>query len=306
MKWGNMLQVQKLLEKFKLEVANPKTADLKRKINSPSIHRMGLELGGFAKISKDHHNVIGWGTKEYMFLKSLTPKEREVTLKAILNKKTPLVLLSTGVKKQMANVIKKVCDEFKIPVCFTNLHLSAINATVGPYIVKALAESVSLHGSLVIVNGVGVMIMGKSGIGKSEAVLELIQRGSAFVSDDTVVLKRIGSDFIGESAELTKDFLEARGIGFIDIPKIYGLKATKESVNVDLVIELVSAEQLNKVDRLGDQGLKYDVLGGSIDKIQIPVENGRTLSALIEAAVNVYIARVHGHDPLNVIFERNK
>lgn len=301
-----MLQVKKLLDKFKMEVSNPKTADLTKQINSPAIHRMGLELGGYAIVSKKNHNVIGWGTKESKFLKSLSAQKRIEAIRSVLNKKTPLVLLSTGVKTDMASAIQKVCDEFNITLCKTNLHLSTINATIGPFIVKALAESVNIHGSLVVVNGMGVMIIGKSGIGKSEAVLELIQKGSSFVSDDTVVLKRVGTDFIGESAELTKDFLEARGIGFIDIPKIYGLKATKENVNVDLVIELVSAEELNNVDRLGDMGLKFDVLGGSIDKIQIPVENGRTLSALIEAAVNVYIARIHGHNPMDVILGRNK
>lgn len=301
-----MLEVKKIVHRFKLKVINSKKADLSREIDRPAIHRQGLELLDAAKITKGNHNVIGWGTKESKFLEKFSDKEREKILKKVLNNQSPLVILSIGVLPVVIETVLKVCNEFKIPLVVTDQHLADITMTVGWYIVKYLAQSTTIHGSLVVVNGVGVMIIGESGIGKSEAVLELVQKGSAFVSDDSVILKRIGTEFVGEPAELTKDFLEARGIGLINIPKIYGLRATKDSVNVDLVVELLPSKALNTVDRLGNQNLKYEVLDGTIPKVQIPVENGRALSSLIEAAVNVYTAKVHGHDPLEVISERNK
>ena len=301
-----MLRTKEIIEKFKLNVVNQETADLDKEINSPAIHRAGLDLVGAAKISSCHNNIIGWGTKENNYLKSLSAKEREVTIKRVVTSNTPLIVLSLGVEDAIANEISKIADEFKVAVCKTKIHLAAVSSTIGWYVVKYLAESLSIHGSLVSVNGIGVMIIGKSGIGKSEAVIELIQKGSKFICDDTVILKRIGNEFLGEPAELTKNFLEARGIGFIDIPKIYGLQAMLDSSKVDLVIELVPSEQLNKVDRLGDANLKYEALGSSLPLVQIPVQNGRSLSALIEAAVNVYIARVHGHDPMQIIAERSK
>ena len=301
-----MLKVSKLLKRFKLDVVNPEHADLSRGINKPAIHRMGLELIGSADVSKTHKNVVGWGTKESKFFAASSKEERVIMFERVMNDNTPLILLSSGVAENMCLEIIEHANKYNIPVVQSKQHLSDLTMTLGWYIVKYLAESVDIHGSLVVVNGHGVMIIGKSGIGKSEAVLELIQKGGTFVSDDTVVLKRIGTDFVGGPADLTKDFLEARGIGLIDIPSIYGLKAVRESVNVDLVIELLPSHDLHNVDRLGNENLVYEVLGGTIPKIQIPVENGRTLSALIEAAVNVYIAKEHGMDPLKVISERNK
>ena len=301
-----MLIVKNLIKRFNLEVSNEEFADLNRVINGSAIHRLGLELVNAVKITDGNKNVVGWGTKENSYLTSLAPEERVISLKRVLSIDTPLVLLSMGVSEEISNLIEDVCNEYNIPLVKSKLHLSYVSMTIGLYIVKFLAESTTIHGSLVVVNGIGVMIIGKSGIGKSEAVLELIQKGSSFVCDDSVVVKRIGTDFIGEPAKLTKDFLEARGIGLIDIPKIYGFKSTSDFANIDLVIELLPSEDLNKVDRLGNMGLKYEVLGGEIDKVQIPVENGRTLSALIEAATNVYIAKIHGHNPLEIISERNK
>ena len=299
-----MLKVNKLIDRFKMNVLNKDVADLNREINSPAIHRLGLELLGAAEISKHNFNVIGWGTKESKFMLEHSPAEQRNILMRVLSTKTPLIILSNGVDDKVVKLILEVCNEFKIPLVKNGGHLSNVIMTVGWYIVKYLAESVDVHGSLVIVNGVGVMIIGESGIGKSEAVLELIQGGSSFVSDDTVILKKIGTDFIGEAAPLTKDFLESRGIGLINISKIYGLKAIKDYVNVELVVELLPSAELNNVDRLGNSELKYEALNGYISKIQIPVNNGRNPSALIEAAVNVYLAKKNGDNPLEVIAKR--
>jgi HPr kinase/phosphorylase len=174
------------------------------------------------------------------------------------------------------------------------------------FIIKELSDSTSKHGSLVIINGVGVMIIGKSGIGKSEALLELIEKGHSFVSDDTVILKKIGNNILGYPSPITKDFVESRGLGLIDIPLIYGLKSVKEYTNVNLVIELISMEDSNRINRLGDKKLFYEIFYEKIPKIQIPVGNGRTLSVLIEAATNVYLIKQKGYNSLNIIDERSK
>lgn len=300
-----MLKTNQVIERFKLKILNKDLADINRPIITPSLHRAGLELAGLHKV-KTIQSVIGWGTKESQWFSTLGKEELNKTIKLIFDNKTPLVLLSKGVSNEMVDIIVNICNEFRIPVHQSTTHLSTIIMNVGWYIINFFAKQTVIHGSLVIINGVGVMIIGKSGIGKSEAVLELIQKGHYFVSDDTVILKRIGTDFIGEPPMITKDFLESRGIGFIDIPKIYGLKSIKNSVKVDLVIELLPSKELNNVDRLGNRNLKYEVLDGEIDKIQIPVENGRTLSALIEAAANVYISKKIGQNPMEIIFERNK
>ncbi|NQZ66024.1 MAG: HPr(Ser) kinase/phosphatase [Mycoplasmatales bacterium] len=301
-----MLKTIDVIKKFNLKISNMDSSDLEREITAPALHRYGLELSAVMDIPDKPRNVIGWGTKESKWFKNLGTKELREKINSVVSKRTPLVILSSGFSKKMAKIVIEICNKHKTPVHHSESHLTTVNMTIGWYIAKSLAENITIHASLVIVNGVGVMITGKSGIGKSEAVLELVQKGHYFVSDDNVVLSKIGTDFIGKPSKITKDFLEARGIGFINIPKIYGLKSTKEYVKVDLVIELLSSDELNNVDRLGNRKLYYEALGGKLDKMQIPVENGRTLSALIEAAANVYIAKKVGQEPLSIISERSK
>lgn len=300
-----MFKTSEMIEKFKLDILNKDKAELDREIDSPAIHRSGLELSGSYKTKNSNKNVIGWGTKEAKFILDLDKSVRNEAIKRVLDVSTPLLLLSGGVTDDALDEILVVCNEFKIPVFKTEKHLSSLIMTMGPYIIENLSKSMEVHGSLINVNGIGVMIIGQSGIGKSEAVIELVQKGHRFISDDTVVIKKVGNEFVGRPAELTKDFLEVRGIGVIDIPRIYGLQAVDDLSTINLVIELVPSQELNNVDRLGNMDLKYEILGSSIQKMQIPVENGRTLSALIEVAVNVYKAKIHGSDPLSIIAERN-
>ena len=295
------MKVKKLLENFKLKLENPKDANIEKNIDGPAIHRLGLELAGLVAPNSKSKKIIGWGTTENNWLAKMTQKEAKEKIQSILSKDTPLILCSTGVKPKVLKLIIESTKEFNVAVAKVNSHLSGIRSNIGMYLQKYFAKAEDVHGSLVIVNGIGVMIIGKSGIGKSEAVLELIQKGHTFVSDDTVVVKRIGNEFIGEPSEITKNFLEARGLGFVDIKDIYGAKSVREATNIELVIELLPASELNKVDRLGNQDLKYKIHNGFISKIQIPVENGRSLSALIEAGTNVYYAKKQGVDPLSVI-----
>ncbi len=178
----------------------------------------------------------------------------------ILSKSTPLILLSKGVTNNIVKLVVKQANKLEIPVCSTHDHLSASISTIGSYLANYFAPHKDIHGSLVIVNGVGVAIVGEPGIGKSEAVLELIQNNHSFVSDDTIVLKRIGKQFIGYPAVITRELLEARGIGLIDISLVYGAKVIKDSSPVDLVVELVTQDHTTVFDRLGNSELKYEVL----------------------------------------------
>lgn len=216
-------------------------------------------------------------------------------------------MLSKGFNtKKVFEQVLKVANARNVPVVNSKLHLSEINAYVSAHLLERQAKIEAVHASLAIINGVGVMIKGPSGIGKSEALIELLQKGHTFVSDDTVELYRIGDTFYGRPAALTEGLLEARGIGLVNIPFIYGAKAVKEKTSVELVVELQPAEVQNELDRLGNKDLKFEVLKGAIPLIQIPAVSGRSMASLIEAAVNVYLARKAGMDPLAMIAERNR
>ena len=286
-----------------------KDIDFNRKIKGLSVHRAGLELA-FENTNDNYYDsyVIGWGTKEASFLKTLTEAEIRSRLGKILNKQTPLLILSNGFTKaqNIQDIVINFASKIKIPVVTMKQRLSNIIAAISVELMSLNAKVVSEHGSLVIINGVGVMMKGKSGIGKSEALLELIQRGFVFVSDDTVEISRQGGKFIGRAARITRGFLEARGIGIIDVAFIYGAKSIKYETNLDLVVELVPETQINSVDRLGTNNLYHSVLGGKIPKMQIPITLGRSIASLIIAATNVFLARKRGMNPLQIIRERRE
>ncbi|WP_127942773.1 MULTISPECIES: HPr(Ser) kinase/phosphatase [unclassified Mycoplasma] len=300
------LTSREVIETFDLELINQKAdLDLDRIVRGAAINRAGLELMGFANAHQEAH-IIGWGTKENDWLKKIGPQKAVQALGNVLSTQTPLVILSSGVKGQSLRWIIEQSNRFKIPVSQVKHHLSGVISTIGLYLATYFAPSQSVHGSLMIVNGVGVLITGKSGIGKSEAVLELIQNGHLFISDDTVIVKRIGRQIIGESAPITSGILEARGIGLVDIGHVYGFKVVKESTTIDFVVELVVPDSLQKFDRLGTQNLRYEVLQTTLPKVKIPIYQGRSSATLIEAAANVYLAKKDGINPLETITKRQK
>lgn len=300
MKKQTNLLSNKIIKEFSLNIINPQTSVTNREIRGAAINRAGLELKG-EKNNYQKTHIIGWGSKESQWFEKIGKKQAKEAMNNIFSDITPLILLSDGVTDNIVKLIVKEANNYKIPVCLTGDHLSASIITLGAYLANYFAPIKVIHGSLVNVNGVGIAIIGESGIGKSEAVLELIQNNHFFVSDDTIVLKRVGKQFIGSPANITRDLLEARGIGFIDIQLIYGKKVIKESSLVDLVVELVTQDATTVFDRLGNKDLKYEVLNSSIPKVQIPVNKGRSMSVLIEAAANVFLAKKNGNDPLEKI-----
>ena len=300
--------IKDILEVFEMEVFNKKEADTSKEVLSPSIHRKGLQLAGVVTPSNTEIKkaIVGWGTKEQTYLSKMSKADAKKAIENVITKDTPLVLLSVGVEPDIRDIVVECANKFKTPVVDTKLHLSVLATTITYFLVRHFAEQERVHGSLVIVNGVGVMIIGKSGIGKSEAVLELIQEGHSFVSDDTVILKNIGRKFFGYPAAITKGLLEARGIGLINIPHIYGMRSVKDYSEVELVLELIASEDIDEPDRLGIQELEYKALGSHIALMQIPVNKGRTVSSLIEAATNVYLAKKDGQDAIKIIMERER
>lgn len=303
------LKVRDLIKDLGYTIYNEKNADLDKEIASTSVHRSGLELAGLHKSSSYHETIVGWGTKECKYLQKLTNADAKKAISNVLTDKTPLLILSEGfTNKKVFELTLKIANENKIPVVNVKEHLSPITAQIAWYLIehKAQEQVTSLHASLAIINGVGVMIIGPSGIGKSEALLELIHNGHIFVSDDTVDAYRIGSSIYGQPAKLTEGLLEARGIGLINIPFIYGARSVKKNTDIELVVELLKDDKLNEVDRLGNKDLKYNILQTQLPKIQIPIASGRSIAALIEAATNVFLARKQGMDPLKMIADRNR
>ncbi|MCP4336339.1 MAG: HPr kinase/phosphorylase [Mycoplasma sp.] len=293
-----------LLKNLGIPIKNKENIKEYINITAPGIYRAGLELNGF-HVSKNQKNIIIWGTKEQSWFDNFSKEESLKNIDRVLSVCPPLLILSTGIKESLKEEILKICNKYNVPMASTDIHVSEISSLLSIQLAEEFAPSERVHACLVEIDGVGVMINGNSGIGKSEAVIELIQAGFNFISDDTVIIKRIGTKFIGAPSEITNGFLEVRGLGLIDVPYIYGTRTIREKTEIQLVIELVENDnKKDNEDRLGIKKNYFEILGSKIPKVIVPVKQGKSVTSLIIAAVNLFIADKQGHKPLKEITKR--
>jgi HPr kinase/phosphorylase len=277
-------------------------AGLKRRIiREPTVNRPGLALAGFTKyFASKRVQVIG--AAESTYLKSLTKGERLVRYKDLLSHRIPCLVFSRNINPDRAFL--KVAEENNVPIfqCpfitmkFINLATLALEMMFAPRGTEI--------GSMVDILGVGVIIRGESGIGKSESVLALIERGYSLVSDDvTKVTLLDGREVNGTSSELTRNHIEVRGIGIINVAAMFGVKSIRNEKRVDLVVSLKSWNEVHDVDRLGMEDQYVEILGVKVPHIIIPVRPGRDLARLVEVAAFQTKLKISGY---NAAEELNK
>ncbi|MFV8401426.1 HPr(Ser) kinase/phosphatase [Mycoplasma sp. 005V] len=299
------MNVKKIIEFFDLNIVNGKDVELEyNDIYLPAIKRVGLELAEHFENDRISKNVIAWGTAESTWFSLIGKTKAYESLEWVFSRKPPIVILSKGFNKPAINWVIDVANKYKIPVALVRMSTSYISTNIGSYLNNYFGEVTQVHGTLVLIGGTGVLITGESGIGKSEAALQLVQQGSVLISDDAVLIKDNGNIFIGSSPDMTRNFLEIRGIGLVDITQLYGVSSVAKSSMIDLVIELVRQEGKNDFDRLGTDYLEYPIFGRSIKKMQIPIKEGGSAASLIKAAVNTYLARNTGMNVVDMLYER--
>ena len=297
------------VERFYTEHASPLELKLvaganglKRIIREPTVNRPGLALAGFTKyFASKRLQVIG--SAESTFLKSLSSEERKQRYADLFSFKIPCVVFSRGLHPD--KLFLKAAEQADVPVfgCplitmkFINLATLALEMMFAP--------RGSEMGSMVDILGVGVIIRGESGIGKSECVLALIERGYSLVSDDVTKVTLVdGREVIGTSAELTRNHMEVRGIGIINVAAMFGVKSIRAEKRVDLVVTLKSWNEVQDVDRLGMEEQFVEVLGVDIPHITIPVRPGRDLARLIEVAAYQTKLKRSGYNPAKELNDR--
>lgn len=275
---------------------------LKRIIREPTVNRPGLALAGFTRyFANKRVQVIG--NAEAYFLKSIPPEKRVASYSVLFSYKIPCVVFSRDLKpdKQML----KAAETSGIPIFVTPLiTMKFINlATLA--LEMLFAPRGSEIGSMVDILGVGVIIKGESGIGKSETVLALIERGYSLVSDDVTRVTLVdGREVIGTSAELTRNHMEVRGIGIINVASMFGVKSIRQEKRVDLVVTLKTWSEVPDVDRVGMEQEFVKILGVDIPNITIPVRPGRDLARLIEVAAFQTKLRSLGCNPAKELNDR--
>jgi HPr kinase/phosphorylase len=267
---------------------------LKRNIKEPTVNRPGLALAGFTKYFANKR-IQAVGSAEVTYLKSLPKDERVARFENICRQKVPGVVFSRSLKPEVEFL--EVSERMGVPVFRSPLiTMKFINrATLA--LEDLFAPRGQEHGSMVDILGVGVVIKGESGIGKSECVLALVERGYSLVADDITKVKLIdGRVIIGTSSSVTRDHMEVRGIGIINVGAMFGVKSIRLEKQVDLVVSLVDWDKVKEVDRLGIDEQTVELLGVSVPHITIPVRPGRDMARLIEVAAFQNKLKRSGHN----------
>jgi len=275
---------------------------LERRITSPHVQKTGLALAGFDEYLQPGRVLI-FGESEIRFLESLTAEARLLALQAALHHDFPCILITGGFAPPSELPLE--AERAGLPLLHTLTATPIAIARMSAWLDDALAERTVEHGVLLDVLGLGVLLTGDSGIGKSECALDLIVRGHRLVADDTVDVKRpTDTVLIGSCPELTRNHMELRGLGIINVCELFGVSSTRTSKRIELVVQLERWEVGREYDRLGIDDAFFDLLGVRIPLIRMPVAPGRNIAILVEVAARNQLLRARGHHAARLLAER--
>ena len=294
--------VKMLVDKVKLKVVYGNDELLAKEITTADISRPGLEMTGYF----DYYSPVRLqllGMKEWTYLMKMTSHNRYQVLTEMIKPETPAIIVAR--KLEVPEEMLAAAKEKGIAILQSHISTSRLSGEMSWYLDSCLAERTSVHGVLMDIYGMGVLIQGDSGIGKSETGLELVKRGHRLVADDRVdVFAKDEETLWGEPAEILRHLLEIRGVGIIDVMSLYGASAVKGSSQVQLVIYLENFESGKVFDRLGNGNEEIELSGVKIPRVRIPVKTGRNVSVVIEAAAMNYRAKQMGFDATKTFEER--
>ncbi|MEP6900334.1 MAG: HPr(Ser) kinase/phosphatase [Actinomycetota bacterium] len=295
--------VHKAPSELQIEVLAGKSGLKKHEINSARIQKLGLALAGFFHyIHTGRIQIVG--QSEIWYLAQLdSPKKIEAIKNLNLNK-ISCILITKSLEPPIE--FKKLADENDLPLLRTNLISSGAINKVTAFLQEVLAPQITLHGVLMGMFGIGVLILGNSGIGKSECALDLITRGHYLIADDSVLIKKVGEKLEAKSPELIQDYLEIHGLGIINIRELFGVSAIGKGSQIEICIELKKWNEFEEIDRLGLKMHEEEIFGLKIPKFILPVSSGRNLSTLVETAVRIHLLRAAGFDAAQNLIEKHK
>jgi len=275
---------------------------LDRAITSPHVQKTGLALAGFHAYLKPGRVLI-FGESEIRYLESLSPAARSQALQLALTHDFPCVLLTGGFTPPREVVIE--AERARLPLLKTATPTPTAIAKLSSILEDSLAERTIIHAVLLDVLGLGILITGESGIGKSECALDLIVRGHRLVADDTVeVRRRAETILIGTCPELTRHHMELRGLGVINVKELFGIASTRSAKRVELVVQLERWNPAREYERLGLDDEFYEILGLRVPLIRMPVAPGRNIAILVEVAARNQLLRSRGHHAARILADR--
>lgn len=265
---------------------------LQRKIGGVRIQKPGLALTGFVQhVHPERLQVLGM--TEIAYLRSLDEVGRRHAAQCLASLRPCVVVVTRGL--EIPTELAAAMDEHEVPLLSTPLMSSVFINRVTKVLEMRLAPSTTVHGVLIDVLGIGILLLGKSGIGKSEAALDLVMRGHRLVADDIVEIKKRMPDLlIGASKELLKHHMEIRGLGILNVKDLFGISAVRDTKKVELVIELTDWNEAEEYDRLGVEERRYAILDVALPMLRVPIRPGRNIASLIEVAARNQLLKHQG------------
>ena len=296
------VMMDRVVEKMDLRNLTPDVDITERGVDVPDVNRPALQLTGFFDhFDSNRVQIIGY--VEHTYLAELPREKKREIYKTLLSYNIPCIIFSRSL--QPDECLLEMATERQIPIFQTNASTSPFMAELIRWLNVELAPCISIHGVLVDVYGVGVLIMGESGIGKSEAALELIKRGHRLVSDDVVEIHKVSDEtLVGQAPDITRHFIELRGIGIVDVKMLYGVASVRETQTIDLIINLEDWNKDTEYDRLGLDQEFTEILGNQIVSHKIPIRPGRNLAIIVETAAINNRQKKMGYNAAKELYKR--
>ena len=296
------VKITDLVEKMDLKNLTPDIDFTERYITVPQVNRPALQLTGYF----DHFDAVRVqiiGLVENNYLQTLSEERKKQIYTKLLSYEIPCLVYTTDIEPD--EELLKHANGAGIPVFGTSKKTSPFQAEVIRWLNVQLAPCISIHGVLVDVYGVGVLIRGESGIGKSEVALELIKRGHRMVTDDAVEIRKVSDDtLVGSAPMITKHLIELRGIGIVDVKSLFGVQSVKETQNIDLVITLEEWDKTKEYDRLGLEEEYTEFLGNKVQCHTIPIRPGRNLAVIVESTAINHRQKEMGYNAAQELYRR--
>lgn len=296
------VELKKLVEKMDLKNITPDVDYSDKWIETADINRPALQLTGFFEhFAAERVQVIG--TVEHVFLEKMEESKKEKVYGDLLAYNIPCLVFCRNLKPEP--MLLRMATARGIPIFNSEKETTAFTAELTKWLNVQLAPCISIHGVLVDVYGVGVLIIGESGIGKSEAALELIKRGHRLVSDDVVEIRKVSDDtLVGTAPDITRHFIELRGIGIVDVKTLYGVLSVRETEMIELVIALEEWDKTKEYDRLGLEEEHMEILGNQVVRHRLPIRPGRNLAVIVETAAINHRQKQMGYNAAQELYKR--
>ena len=296
------VKMEKVVEKFKLENLTPDIDIKSIKISMPDVNRPALQMAGyFEHFDSSRLQVIGF--VEYTYMEGISEEQKRVVYDKLMSYDIPCVVFCREL--QPDPIFLEIAHKYNRPVFSTKKNTSVFMAEAIRWLNVKLAPCISVHGVLVDVYGEGVLITGESGIGKSEAALELVKRGHRLVTDDAVEIRKVSDEtLVGSAPDVTKHLIELRGIGIVDVKALFGAASVKDTQSIDMVIRLEDWDKDKEYDRLGLEEEYTEYLGNKVVCYTLPIRPGRNLAVICETAAVNHRQKKMGYNAAQELYNR--